>query len=259
MKKILRFLYCCYQILVLPILVFNTIMCSVITILFFPFKNTEPIHQVQMWWCKLFFYWLFLPVTIDGAENLKKGQSYVFVANHSSMFDVFLIYGWLPVIYKWMMKAELRKMPFVGTACKAAGHVFVDRSSPKAAMKSVEEVKRTLRNGICTVIFPEGTRSADGQLGRFRRGAFQIALDLNLPIVPLSLSGCYEVMNRNEIFAHRHPVHMHIGKPIDLTELKKKLEAEHPAEAQFDEAHHNEAIMNYVREQVAAGMLTRER
>ena len=92
-------------------------------------------------WSRSFGWLLFLPVTITGKENIKPGQSYIFVANHQSMLDVWIIYGWLPVIFKWLMKAELRKVPFVGSACKAAGHVFVDRSSPMAAKRSLEEVR----------------------------------------------------------------------------------------------------------------------
>ena len=221
----LRFLYCCYQLLVLPILILNTLLCAIITMIFFPFNNTAPIHWVQMLWCRLFFYWLFIPVTIDGKENINPRQSYVFVANHASMFDVFLIYGWLPVVFKWLMKKELRRIPFVGTACKAAGHIYVDRSNAKASAESLNDIKRQLHNGVSTVIFPEGTRSADGKLGRFHSGAFRIAFDLGLPVIPLSLSGCYQVQRKGELFAHRHPVHLHIGKPIDITRFEDKNEA----------------------------------
>lgn len=221
----LRFLYCCYQLLVLPILIFNTLMCAIITMIFFPFNNTAPIHWVQMLWCRFFFYWLFIPVTIDGKENINPRQSYVFVANHASMFDVFLIYGWLPVVFKWLMKKELRRIPFVGTACKAAGHIYVDRSNAKASAESLNDIKRQLHNGVSTVIFPEGTRSKDGNLGRFHSGAFRIAFDLNLPVVPLSLTGCYNVQRKGEIFVHRHPVHLHIGQPIDISQFEDKNEA----------------------------------
>ena len=138
------------------------------------------------------------------------------------MSDVFLIYGWLPVIFKWLMKAELRKMPFVGSACKAAGHIFVKRGNTAAAVQSLKQAEEVLHDGVCTVIFPEGTRSEDGQVGRFKRGALQIALDLKLPIVPISLSGCYEVMNRHEFHANYHPVHMHVGKPIDISTLAEE-------------------------------------
>ena len=163
-----------------------------------------------------------MPVKVTGKEHIKPGQSYIFVANHQSMLDVWIIYGWLPVIFKWLMKAELRKVPFVGSACKAAGHVFVDRSSPMAAKKSLEEVEKALTNGICTVIFPEGTRTLNGEVGRFKRGAFQIALELNLPIIPISLSGCYEAMNRKAKYVTWNPIHMHIGEPIMPEQFDKE-------------------------------------
>ena len=89
------------------------------------------------------------------------------------------------------------------------------------------------------MIFPEGTRSEDGQVGRFKRGALQIALDLKLPIVPISLSGCYEVMNRHEAHANWHPVHMHVGKPIDISALAEENVA---------------AAIEQLREAVIAGM-----
>ena len=112
-------------------------------------------------------------------------------------------------------------MPFVGIACKAAGHIFVDRKNARASVESLSEIEKQLKDGVSTVIFPEGTRTKDGQLGRFKRGAFQIAIDLNLPVIPISLSGCYEVMNRNAKTVTWHPIHMHVGKPIDLSQFPK--------------------------------------
>ena len=114
------------------------------------------------------------------------------------------------------MKAEIRRIPFVGTACKAAGHIFVERRKAKASLESLRDIESQLKDGVCTVIFPEGTRTEDGEVGRFKRGAFQIALDLGLPVIPLSLSGCFEVMPKGQYYVNRHPVHMHIGEPIDL-------------------------------------------
>ncbi len=221
----MKYLYIIYQYLIaFPILWVLTMLTAIITIILFPWPNCAFVNWVQKLWSRSFGWMLFLPVTITGKENIKPGQSYVFVANHQSMLDVWIIYGWLPVIFKWLMKAELRKVPFVGSACKAAGHVFVDRSSPMAAKKSLEEVEKALTNGICTVIFPEGTRTLNGEVGRFKRGAFQIALELNLPIIPISLSGCYEAMNRKAKYVTWHPVHMHIGEPI----LPEQFDKENP-------------------------------
>lgn len=221
----MKYLYIIYQYLIaFPILWVLTMLTAIITIILFPWPNCKFVNWVQKLWSRSFGWMLFLPVTITGKENIKPGQSYVFVANHQSMLDVWIIYGWLPVIFKWLMKAELRKVPFVGSACKAAGHIFVDRSSPMAAKKSLEDVEKVLTNGICTVIFPEGTRTLNGEVGRFKRGAFQIALELNLPIIPISLSGCYEAMNRKAKYVTWHPVHMHIGEPI----LPEQFDKENP-------------------------------
>ena len=226
MKYILYPFYILYQYLIAwPILVVLTAFTAIFTICTVFWRNAEFVHKVQQFWSRSFFWLMFLPVSVDGAEHIQPGQSYVFVANHQSMFDVWLVYGWLPVIFKWLMKAELRKVPFVGTGCKAAGHIFVDRRNAKAAMESLKEVERQLVGGVSTVIFPEGTRSKDGEVGRFKRGAFQIAWDLGLPVIPLSLSGCFDVLPKGKPFVHRHPVHMHIGKAIDLKKYADSNEA----------------------------------
>lgn len=226
MKYIIRPFYWLWQYLVAwPLLLVLTIFTAVFTVCTVHWRNAEFVHKVQQFWSCSFFWLMFLPVSIDGEEHIQKGQSYVFVSNHQSMFDVWLIYGWLPVIFKWLMKAELRKVPFVGTGCKAAGHIFVERRNAKAAMESLHEVEKQLVNGVSTVIFPEGTRSTTGETGRFKRGAFQIALDLGLPVIPLSLDGCFEVLPKGKPFVHRHPVHMYIGEPIDLKQFDDPNEA----------------------------------
>lgn len=226
MKYVLRPFYWLWQYLIAwPLLMVLTVFTAVFTVCTVFWKNAEFVHKVQQFWSRSFFWLMFLPVSVDGQEHIVPGQSYVFVANHQSMFDVWLVYGWLPVIFKWLMKAELRKVPFVGTGCKAAGHIFIDRRNAKAAMESLKEVEKQLVNGVCTVIFPEGTRSLNGEVGRFKRGAFQIAWDLGLPVIPLSLDGCYEVLPKGKPFVYRAPVHMHIGEPIDLKQFSDQNEA----------------------------------
>lgn len=226
MKYVLRPFYWLWQYLIAwPLLMVLTVFTAVFTVCTVFWKNAEFVHKVQQFWSRSFFWLMFLPVSVDGQEHIVPGQSYVFVANHQSMFDVWLVYGWLPVIFKWLMKAELRKVPFVGTGCKAAGHIFIDRRNAKAAMESLKEVEKQLMNGVCTVIFPEGTRSLNGEVGRFKRGAFQIAWDLGLPVIPLSLDGCYEVLPKGKPFVYRAPVHMHIGESIDLKQFSDPNEA----------------------------------
>ena len=222
----MKFFYVLYQYLIAwPLLVLLTAFTAFFTICTVHWRNAEWVHKEQQFWSRSFFRLMFLPVSVDGAEHIRPGQSYVFVANHQSMFDVWLVYGWLPVIFKWLMKAELRKVPFIGSGCKAAGHIFVERRNAKAAMESLKEVEKQLTGGVCTVIFPEGTRSLNGELGRFKRGAFQIAIDLGLPVIPLSLSGCFDVMPKGALAVRRHSVHMHIGEPIDLKQYSDPNDA----------------------------------
>lgn len=203
----------------LPILIVATFLCAIFTILLVHWKDSAFVHGFQQLWSRLFFWLFFMNPEVEGEENLQQGQSYVFVANHSSMFDAWLVYGWLPVVFKWIMKASIRRIPFVGTACKAAGHIFIERGAHKQALQSLEEAKSRLQNGVCVVIFPEGTRSKTGEVGPFKRGAFQIAFDVNLPVVPLSLTGVYDVLSKDKWLVHPgQKVKMKIGKPVDLTQ-----------------------------------------
>lgn len=222
----MKYVYIIYQFCIaLPIYLVATILTALITIVLFPWRNSRFLHTIQSIWARLFCYLLFIPVTIEGKENLQPEQSYVFVSNHQSMVDVFVIYGWLPSVFKWLMKQELRKIPLVGLACLAAGHIFVNRKNTKSALESLYKVKSRLTNGVSTVIFPEGTRTPNGEVGRFKRGAFQVAMDVGLPIVPISLSGCYEAMNRHSLYVTRHALRMRIGKPMMMTDFSDSTEA----------------------------------
>ncbi len=242
----MKYIYIAYQYLIaFPLILLITLFTAITTIICFPWKNGRFPHIVQVFWSRSIISLLLVPIRVEGAENICKGQSYVFVSNHQSFLDVFAIYGWLPVNFKWLMKKELRRIPFVGFACKVAGHIFVDRSNPVAALHSIKEIESELQNGVCTVIFPEGTRTKTGELGRFKRGAFQVALDLHLPIIPISLTGCYEAMPHNKYYVRTHSnICMKIGKPIDLSDFIDK---------DSDQIDSNTA-MAYIRDRVLEGI-----
>ena len=232
-------LYIIYQYLIaFPLIIVVTLFTAIFTILCFPWKNGKAPRAVQVFWSRSVLWFLLIPIKVTGEENVDPKQSYVFVANHQSFLDVFAVYGWLPNNFKWLMKKEIRKVPFVGTACAVAGHIFVDRSNPRAALQSMDHIKKELVDGISTVIFPEGTRTKTGEMGRFKQGAFKIAMDMGLPVVPLSLGGFFKAMPSGQAFANpRARVSLHIGKPIDIS--------------QFNDI--NEA-MEYLREQIASGL-----
>jgi 1-acyl-sn-glycerol-3-phosphate acyltransferase len=220
-------LYIIYQYLIaFPLIIVVTLFTAIFTILCFPWKNGKAPRAVQVFWSRSVLWLLLIPIKVTGQENVDPKQSYVFVANHQSFLDVFAVYGWLPNNFKWLMKKEIRKVPFVGTACAVAGHIFVDRSNPRAALQSMDHIKKELVDGISTVIFPEGTRTKTGEMGRFKQGAFKIAMDMGLPVVPLSLGGFFKAMPSGQAFANpRARVSLHIGKPIDISQFNDINEA----------------------------------
>jgi 1-acyl-sn-glycerol-3-phosphate acyltransferase len=219
MKPIRKVIFSIYQwILVFPFLVVITILVALSTTLLSPLLPNSKLsyHPARLWsriCCKVFF----IKVHVIGLELLSPTQSYVFAINHQSAFDIFAIYGWFPFIFKWLMKAELRKIPLVGKACEAAGHVFIDRTNAMAAKHSIEKAEAQLKNGISLVVFPEGTRTTTGEMGKFKRGAFRVATDLGLPIVPVTLRGSFERMHSHTFNVTPGTIELIIHQPIDVT------------------------------------------
>lgn len=167
-----------------------------------------------MIWSRLTCWLTLCPVEIKGREHINRGESYVFVANHQGAFDIFLIYGFLGVPIKWVMKAGIEKIPLVGAACRAAGFIFVDNTTAKSAARSVKEAERCLKNGASVAVFPEGSRTYDGKMIRFKKGAYQMALDQHLPIVPITLNGPFNVLPIGSLNIHRYKMEMVIHPPI---------------------------------------------
>jgi 1-acyl-sn-glycerol-3-phosphate acyltransferase len=155
-------------------------------------------------------------VRVEGRQNIQHKTSYVVISNHVSLYDIFLIYGWLGIDIKWVMKKELRKIPGVGFGSRKVGHIFLDRSNRRVAVESLNEAKRKLVSGTSVVLFPEGTRSVSGEMGTFKRGAFKLALDLGLPLLPLTLVGTKKIMPTGTLNILPGKVKMIIHEPIDI-------------------------------------------
>ncbi len=155
-------------------------------------------------------------VNVDGNHRINPTQSYVVVSNHQSIVDVVLLYGWLQLDFKWVMKKELRNIPALGWACEALGHIFIDRSNAESAQSSLDSAKLKIKNGISVVFFPEGTRSANGDLLPFKNGAFKFAKSLDLPILPVSLCDTSKISPANSLDVHPGTIRMVIHEPIEV-------------------------------------------
>ncbi|MEG2150027.1 MAG: lysophospholipid acyltransferase family protein [Bacteroidaceae bacterium] len=212
----MKTLYQVYQVCIaLPILLALTGLTAVITTIgsLFASPHFWGYYPGKVW-SQVFCYLLLIPVQVKGRKHLKRKTSYVFVSNHQGAFDIFLIYGFLGRNFKWMMKKSLRKMPFVGKACESAGHIFVDRSAPRKVYETIQQARETLTEGTSLVVFPEGSRTFNGHVCRFKKGAFQLADDLQLAVVPLTINGSFNIFPRNGKWVNRHSLNLTIHEPI---------------------------------------------
>jgi 1-acyl-sn-glycerol-3-phosphate acyltransferase len=171
-------------------------------------------------WSKLVCIISLCPVKVIGKEKLNRKQSYIFVSNHQGSYDIFLIFGYIGQVIKWVMKQSLRKIPLVGYACERAGFIFVDNSSAQAAAKTIQIAEAKLKNGASVVIFPEGSRTHTGKIGKFKKGAYQMALNLKLPVVPVTINGSFHILPIHTYLIHPHKLELIIHDPIETNSVQ---------------------------------------
>ena len=169
-------------------------------------------------WGKFVCWITLVKVTVKGQENIDAKKTYVFVANHQSAYDIFAVYGYLGHNFRWLMKKSLEKIPFLGWGCKRAGHVFVDNSTPAAVRETMATARKQLQKDMSITVFPEGSRSWDGKMIPFKKGAYLLAVQFNLPIVPVTIDGAFDVMPRFEKLPKWGHIKITIHKPIEVPE-----------------------------------------
>lgn len=210
------FFYRLYQFVVMmPVLLVATILTASLTIIFSMFGLGRPMgYYVPMVWARLFCIMTLVKVTVKGRERINKGQSYVFVANHQGAYDIFSIYGYLGHNFRWMMKKSLEKIPLVGYSCKVSGHIMVDKSSAGAVKRTLQTAEKQLAGGMSVVVFPEGARTPDGVMHAFKKGAYFLATEFSLPVVPITIDGSYAVMPRTASLPRWGHITLTIHDPI---------------------------------------------
>lgn len=209
-------LYRIYQwLIVCPIFIVATFITAVITSIGCLLGNG---HFWGYWpphfWCRFTCAILFIRIKVKGRENIDPNTSYIFVANHQGAFDIFSIYGYLDHNFKWLMKKSLENIFMVGSACRRAHHIFVDDSNIRSIKQTISEAEDTLKDGMSLVIFPEGSRTWDGKMIPFKRGAFMLAAEFNLPVVPITIDGSFRTMPRYSYNVTPGTIVMTIHKPI---------------------------------------------
>ncbi|MYA10640.1 MAG: 1-acyl-sn-glycerol-3-phosphate acyltransferase [Gemmatimonadetes bacterium] len=158
-------------------------------------------------------------LVIENAEQLGRDRGQVLVSNHQSWFDVFALAASLPVKFSFVGKKELSRIPFLGQAWEKVGHIPIDRSDHKAAIESLQKVDEQFRAGRTIVMFPEGTRSPTGELARFKKGAFVMAIKSQVPVVPVAVAGTRTIMEKGDWIIVPGTATIRVGEPISTKGL----------------------------------------
>ena len=169
---------------------------------------------------------------VQGREHIRPGQRYVILSNHASYFDPPALVLALGLQYRWVIKKELRKVPLFGLALETSRNLFIDRSRGSDALESIKRGLARLPDGTSILIFPEGTRSWDGKLLPFKKGGFVIAVDGQLPILPVTIRGSHDrlpkgqaAFSSGEIEIQIHPPVATGGRSVDalMTDVRNRI------------------------------------
>ncbi|MBC7840869.1 MAG: 1-acyl-sn-glycerol-3-phosphate acyltransferase [Gemmatimonadaceae bacterium] len=183
-----------------------------------PMRHGSIYEKVQRFWGRAVTFGGGVRTRIHGAEFIEKHAACVYVANHVSWYDVFVLAGVLPR-WSFVAKAELRRIPIFGRGAEAVGTIFVERQNRRAAFQMYEKAAARIREGASVVVFAEGTRGDSYALRPFKKGPFVLAISAGVPIIPVVIHGTREVMPRGQWLVHSHEVNLHFLEPIPTAGL----------------------------------------
>jgi 1-acyl-sn-glycerol-3-phosphate acyltransferase len=169
-------------------------------------------HRCARTWAWLILKTTGVRVRVSGLENLDGARSYILAANHQSIFDIPIVFTSLPLQLRIVAKASLARIPFLGWHLQRTGHILVDRKNPGAG------ILKRMAHLVCAarslIVFPEGTRSVDGAVGRFKGGIFLLAIDSGLAVVPVSIAGSRLVMKKGRLMVCPGDVTLIVHEPM---------------------------------------------
>ena len=215
------------RLVVVPLIALSTAVCAVISNVVALFDSSPPPQlRVAQVWAKSLVWIAGVKVEVEGLEHIDPKASYVFTSNHLSYMDTPVVLANIPAQFLFLAKEELFRIPFMGWHLKRAGHVPVPLENPRAALRTLGHAAELLKAGRSTFIFPEGGRSATGELDSFNDGAAFLAIRAQVPMVPVALIGTREVLPMHSLTFHRGRVTLRIGQPIPTEGLTTRQRGE---------------------------------
>lgn len=187
-------------------------------------KNDRVFHALARGWARTTLKICGVRVSVRGLEKVDMNRNYVYVSNHASMFDLPAIVASVPDQIRIVFKKELHWIPIFGWGLKYGSYISIDRSRGPAAMKSLEAAVEKIRTGASVLLYAEGTRTLDGKLQTFKRGAFNLAVKAGVPVVPLTVNGSFRLLPKRSIVVHPGEVELVLESPIEITGNGKDAE-----------------------------------
>jgi 1-acyl-sn-glycerol-3-phosphate acyltransferase len=203
------------------------VLCIILSIVALVSLLVEKNGKTYFWagssWSKFCLIICGIKVRVRGIENIQQDGAYIFVTNHASMFDIPAVMSVLPRV-RIMFKKELSYVPLWGWALRWGHHIMVDRAKGTQAMRSIDRAAEAIKTGGSVILFAEGTRTRDGKLLPFKRGAFTLAAKSGVPIVPITINGSFKILPKASLDIRPSPIELLMDKPIDTSHITSREE-----------------------------------
>jgi 1-acyl-sn-glycerol-3-phosphate acyltransferase len=203
-----------YYAAIVPLTSWHASLAVVAGLLRVRWRRGGVYDQTQHKWARRLLKTAGTPVTLVGFDKVPRDQPVVYVSNHQSWFDILALAGTIPGTLRFVAKKEMASIPLLGQAMKAAGHIYIDRQNRAQAIEAYEEVAGWIRDGLSTVVFPEGTRSRTGRLLAFKKGPFVLALAAQVPVVPVYVANTFQILPKAHILLRPQPITIYFDEPI---------------------------------------------
>lgn len=201
-------------------------------------RSGRTFHAMSRAWSEFILFLFGIKVITKGEENVDPSQHYIYISNHASAFDIPATVNGIPDDIRFVLKKELTRIPIWGWALKYGHYISIDRGKARDAIKSLEEAAERMRNGASVILFAEGTRTRDGKLQPFKRGAFTLAIKAGIPIIPVTINNTFKIMRKGSWHIAPADIELVLSKPVPTLGISGKSE--------------EQQLMELVRSQIAS-------